>query len=185
MRVRRLLTVAVVALLPMALVAGPARAGNAYQLNEKYSDEVFADLIPCGDDWYQITVSGRLVESFTVNKNSEHFTFTDTGKFFAEPIRVTEWSDPEDHGDGPHVHPLDWVVIEGATWSGQYAVWGGGNVGANAGNFTFTFTVTGVSSEGDRLSAHFLAHFGFAVPAGELREHAFGQAVCDGEVERF
>lgn len=185
MSVRRLLAVAVVALLPVALVTGPAHAGNVGQINEKYSGQVFADRIPCGGDvWYQITVSGRFVESQTVNKNSEHFTFTDTGKFFAQPIVVTDWV-TEDHGDGPHDHPVDWDVIAGPTWSGQYAVWGGGNFGARAGNFTFTFAATGVSSEGDRLSAHFLEHFGFAVPAGELREHVFGQAVCNGEVERF
>lgn len=184
MSFRRLLAAAAVALLPMVLGVSPAQAGNAGQVILKYTDEVFADVIPCGNDWYQITTSGRYVESYTVNANSEHFTFTDTGKFFAEPIVVTDWV-TEDHGDGPHLHPLDWDVIAGPTWSGQYAVWGGGNFGERAGNFTFTFTVTGVSSEGERLSAHFLEHFGFAVPAGELREHAFGQAVCDGEVERF
>ena len=186
MNIRKLLAVAAAALLPLSLSAVPAHAGNAHQLNEKYTDEVFIDMIPCVDGWFELTLSGRLVESHTVNANGEHFTFTDSGKVSAVPVEVTEWSEPEDHGDGVlHSHPIAGDPIEGPTWSGQYAIWGGGNLGARAENFTFTFNVTGVSSEGERLSGHFVEHYDASTPAGEVREHAFGQAVCNGEVERF
>lgn len=181
--VRRAVAVALAAVAVSLSLTSTAQAGQAGRTVETYTDEVFVDALPCAPgEWYEITASGRFVEQVTVDKRGvEHFTFTDTGRFTAVPVQVTEWAPHEDHAD-----PVEWEPVEGDSYTGKVTVWGGGKTSPD-GVFsgTFTFNVVGTSSSGERLNGHEVFHENQQQPtAEELRANAFGQSNCSGTVTR-
>ena len=79
------------------------------------------------------------------NEGSRHVTFTQTGTFEISP-------------DGSSV-----------TYTGHFTIWGGFNVNRSNRTSTFTFTVTGIGSDGSRVLEHSVEHFNLT--AGGIKHH--------------
>lgn len=113
--------------------------------------ETFEDVLPTCDDsapkTYEITTTSNRVFHETIFSDGRvHATFTDTGRFAAEPLDASLPS-----------------------YTGKFTIWGGFNQSKKNTNGTFTFNVRGTGSDGSRLSTHFVAHFN-ARPDGTVQE---------------
>ena len=131
----------VLAAVCLVLVGGPASGVTVTETNtEKNLVENFVDVVPTcegGGPLYDITTTSNLVEHATIKDDgTEHFTFTQTGKFVAVPLEAGL-----------------------PTYTGRFTVWGGFNLNNNTVNGTFTFSVTGKGSDGSRLRNTSVDHF--------------------------
>ena len=111
--------------------------------------ETFIDVAPTcegGGPLYEITLTYNLVEHVTeFDDGRVHATFTQTGKFVAEPL------DPE---------------LPGA--SGRFTIWGGFNQNNQSVNGTFTFNVTGRFDDGTKINTHLVDHFNVTPTGAEF-----------------
>lgn len=168
---RRALTVfASVGALAGPLVVAAAPAGAAASSLTSHSHQTvstFYDTRPCADDGvgYEITATTNSVEHETENARGGHFTFTETGGFTARPAEVVRDGDgnPVRNDDDELEAALDVngdvVYLDGPTYAGHYTAWGGGNFnGGGTSNFTFTFSVHGVGSDGSTFRENSLFH---------------------------
>jgi hypothetical protein len=142
---------AVIAAVCLALVAGPAFGATVTDTRtEKNLVENFVDVVPScdgGGALYDITTTSNLVEHSTIKDDgTAHFTFTQTGKFVAEPLDAGLPS-----------------------FTGRFTVWGGFNQTNNTVNGTFTFSITGLGSDGSRLRNTSVDHFNVR-PDGTVNE---------------
>jgi hypothetical protein len=141
--VRRSAVAATAAATITALGVGAPAVGAAPPQTETITvkdSETFIDVVPfCGEDGdpYEITIDYILVEHSTVGDSHAHFTFTQTGTFVAVP--------------------LDPSLPEA---SGRFTQWGGFNeTTGGAVNGTFTFSVRGSNTDGERINFHLVDHF--------------------------
>jgi hypothetical protein len=135
----------------LALVAAPASGDTVTETNtEKNLVETFVDVRPsCEEDapLYEITATSNLVEHETIKDDgTSHFTFTQTGKFVAEPLEAGLPS-----------------------YTGRFTVWGGFNQNGSTVSGTFTFSVTATGSDGSRLRNSTVDHFNVR-PDGTVNE---------------
>ncbi len=146
--------IAAVGLLTAGLLslAAPAFAKpTTTTTHQKGLVETFVDVLPsCDTDSppYEITTTSNLVEHVTsFDDGRVHATFTQTGKFTAEPL------------DDPTL----------PSYTGKFTVWGNFNQSGTTANGTFTFSVQGVGSDGSTLSNHLNEHFNER-PDGSVNE---------------
>jgi len=136
----RSLLAAVAALAVLATASVAVAAPTTDTIHEHQETDNFVDVLPNCDgsaDLYDITVVYNLISHETVFPDGRvHATFTQTGKFIAEPL------DP----DLP-------------TYEGRFTVWGGFNDNGKTANGTFTFSLTGKGSDGSRIRHHEVEHF--------------------------
>lgn len=103
--------------------------------------ETFVDRLPmCGGSGprYTITTTANAVEHVTEFPDGRvHVTFTQTGRFVAEPRR---------DANAP-------------SYSGKFTIWGGFNQNKKTANGTFTFSIHATGSDGSALKVHFVDHF--------------------------
>jgi len=91
-------------------------------------------------------------------------SFTEEGTFTARPAAVVRDADGnpirnDDDQLDPALDPNGNVVyLNGPTYTGHVADWGGGNVTKGGSQFTFTFSVNGVGSDGSTFGAHSVFH---------------------------
>lgn len=86
---------------------------------------------------HEITATFNIVEHVTVfDDGREHFTFTQTGTFVAEPL------DPS-----------------GQSATGHFTVWGGFNNNGKTINGTFTFSINGSFEDGTKINVRVVDHF--------------------------
>jgi hypothetical protein len=118
--------------------------------HEKGLVETFVDVIPaCEDDGplYTITTTSNLVEHETIFDDGRvHATFTQTGKFSAVPLDASL----------PSI-------------TGKFTTWGNFNQNGATVEGSFTFNLTGVASDGSRVSFHQIDHFNQR-PDGSVNE---------------
>ncbi len=130
---------------PAAMAAPPATD----TVHEKNLVENFTDVLPScnGGPDYNITTTSNLVSHVTAFTDGRtHETFTQTGTFVAVPVNPAL-----------------------PTYTGHFTVWGGFNANGKTVDGTFTFNVTGVGSDGSRLSNHVVQHFNVR-PDGTVHE---------------
>lgn len=133
--VSRAAAVPAIVLLSLGLGAGVVGAAVTHEKTiEHGATETFVDTFPCVGADFTITTVYNEQTHVTVNGDSFHFTFTQTGTFNAVP------------------------VAGGETFSGRFTVWGGGNANTKQSIETFTFNLTGTGSAGTFVSAHENAH---------------------------
>lgn len=149
MKVRRLLPLAsavVVVSLAIPAVAAPPVTET---VREHGVTETFVDVVPAceeGGPLYEITITYNLVEHITAFEDGRiHATFTQTGKFVAEPL------DP---------------ALPDA--SGHFAIWGGFNQNNQSVNGTFTFNLNGRFDDGTKISTHLVDHFNVTPTGAEF-----------------
>lgn len=136
------------------MLVGPPASAAAKPVTETFHQhkvvETFVDTIPvCGGEGprYSITTTANLVFHTTEFSDGRvHLTFTQTGRFEAEPLR----------GNGP-------------SYSGRFTIWGGFNQNKKTANGTFTFNIRGTGSDGSRLNVHLVEHFNER-PDGTVKE---------------
>jgi hypothetical protein len=152
---------------PFAVAAAPAGAAATSGTNHEHQvTRTFFDTRPCADDGvgYEITATVNTVEHETENANGGHFTFTETGSFTARPAEVVRDGDgnPIRNDDDELTPALDGdgnvVYLAGATYTGHYTAWGGGNFNANGSGVTFTFSVQGAGSDGSTFRENSVFH---------------------------
>ena len=130
-------------LLAVLLTAAPALAGppTTETTHQKRLVETFIDVVPTcegGGPLYTVTTRSNLVEhTTTFDDGRMHLTFTQTGKFSAVPL---------DDSSLP-------------TYSGRFTIWGGFNQNRRTATGTFTFSLTGVGSDGSRVRFSSVDHF--------------------------
>ncbi len=134
------------------LTAGPAAAAPPVtETNHaKNLTETFVDVLPTcaeGGSSYRVTTTSNLVEHVTSFEDGRvHATFTQAGKFVARPLAAGQPS-----------------------YTGRFTVWGGFNVNGKTVNGTFTFSISGVGSDGSRLRLNSVEHFNQR-PDGSVHE---------------
>jgi hypothetical protein len=162
MRIGRIFVVGLVAAPLVAVSAGSAGAETQRFHNET---ETFGDYIPCVTEFpsleaFEITTTFNGVEHFNENKNGGHFTFTNSGRFSAEPVLL---ADANNDGEPDFDEESESFVIagprEGESFTGKFTVWGGGNfnrsgIVAN----TFTFSGHGTGDEGTNVQWNSVDH---------------------------
>lgn len=131
----RLLTVGLVLSLALPAWAGPPVTETTVQ---KGVTETIVETPFCEPGaTHEITITYNLVEHATLFDDGRvHFTFTQTGKFVAEPLDSS-----------------------GQSASGHFTVWGGFNDNGKTVNGTFTFNANGKFEDGTKLSVHAVDHF--------------------------
>jgi hypothetical protein len=125
----------------LVLVGGPALASPVTQTTtQKDLIETFVDVVPScegGGPLYEITTTSNAVEHETLFDDGRiHLTFTQTGKFVAEPLEAGLPS-----------------------YTGSFTVWGGFNANGATANGTFTFDVRGKGSDGSKFVNSTVDHF--------------------------
>ena len=125
----------------LVLLGGPALASPVTETTtQKNLVENFVDVVPTcegGGPLYDITTTSNLVEHVTVFDDGRiHATFTQTGKFVAEPLEAGLPS-----------------------YTGSFTTWGGFNDNGQTVNGTFTFSVRGKGSDGSRFINSSVDHF--------------------------
>jgi len=135
----------------LVLVGGPASGDTVTETHtEKDLVETFVDVLPSceeGAPLYEITTTSNLVEHVTLKDDgTEHFTFTQTGKFVAVPLEAGL-----------------------PTYTGRFTVWAGFNQNNKTVGGTFTFSVTGKGSDGSKLRNTSVDHFNVR-PDGSVNE---------------
>lgn len=111
-------------------------------LHQKGVVETFVDVIPTCQDGggprYRITTTSNAVQHITAFDDGRlHLTFTQTGRFVAEPLRNASLP----------------------SYTGKFTIWGGFNQNRKVENGTFTFNVRGTGSDGSTFKTHFVDHF--------------------------
>jgi hypothetical protein len=139
---RRSLTILAVVVTSVGVSAPGAGAAppETFTETEHGIEETFVDVFPTceGGASYEITTVTNRVEHGTIFEDGrEHFTFTDTGTFEATPVGNQSLPDA----------------------SGRFTIWGGFNANGKTVNGTFTFSIRGVTEDGDRISFHLTEHF--------------------------
>ena len=145
--------IAAILLSAFLLVAG---AGSAFAApvtethHEKGLVETFIDVVPScegGGPLYEITTTSNLVEHETIFADGRvHATFTQTGRFVAEPLDAGLPS-----------------------YTGHFTTWGNFNQNGKTVNGTFTFNVRGKGSDGSTFRNHSNEHFNQR-PDGSVNE---------------
>ena len=148
--VRRIAAVLFTAFL---LVAG---GGSAFAApvtethHEKGLVETFVDVVPSCEDGgplYEITTTTNVVEHETTFADGRvHATFTQTGRFVAEPMDAGLPS-----------------------YTGHFTAWGNFNQNGKTVNGTDTFSVRGTGSDGSTFMNHHVSHF-HQLPDGSVQE---------------
>jgi hypothetical protein len=118
--------------------------------HEKGLVDTFTDVVPTcegGGPLYEITTTSNLVEHVTTFANGRrHETFTQTGKFVAEPLDAGLPS-----------------------YTGHFTSWGNFNQNGKTVNGTFTFNIHGTGSDGSTFKNHNNGHV-TKRPNGSIRE---------------
>jgi hypothetical protein len=160
----RLAGIAMVTAIGAVLGASLTNA-SAETLTFHNQTDTFADYIPCVSEFpsleaFEITVTFNGVEHFNENKNSGHFTFTNTGTFSADPVLLADAN-----GDGlpDFDEATESFVIagprEGESFSGKFTVWGGANFNrSGTAESTFTFSGHGTGDEGTEIQWNSVDH---------------------------
>lgn len=168
----RMVTVGVTVTLLVALGAVGARAET-----ESFQDVTvtFVHYLQCVSDFpslegHEMTLTFNGVFHETENKNSTHFTFTNTGTLSAVPVLLAD-DDADGEPDVDEEDPASFVVAgprEGESFTGKFAIWGDGNIN-RSGVATFTYTEDGraTGDEGTSVKWHFNDH---ATSEGDLFE---------------
>jgi hypothetical protein len=159
----------VAGVLGVSAISGAA-AGGADTATEHLHQEtvVFYDYVPCHEELgaYRITAIINAVEHGTEKGDTAHFTFTETGRFFAEAVNADLVYDPETDENTPV--PADPTVDPTKpTYEGRYTVWGGYNGNGNNEASTFTFSATGRGSDGSRFNASNVFHGSLSATGAE------------------
>lgn len=147
--IRRLFAMLLTAFL--VLLGGPALASPVTETTtQKNLVENFVDVVPTcagGGPLYDITTTSNLVEHETIFDDGRiHVTFTQTGKFVAEPLDAGLPS-----------------------YRGSFTTWGGFNLNNNTVEGTFTFSVRGKGSDGSAFHLSQVDHFNER-PDGSVNE---------------
>jgi hypothetical protein len=138
--IRRIAAIFLGALL-LVMGAGSAFAAPVTETHhEKGLVETFIDVVPTcegGGPLYEITTTSNLVEHETIFADGRvHATFTQTGRFVAEPLDAGLPS-----------------------YTGHFTAWGNFNQNGKTVNGTFTFNVHGKGSDGSTFRNHNNEHF--------------------------
>ncbi|MGQ0796737.1 MAG: hypothetical protein ACT4OI_02560 [Methanobacteriota archaeon] len=134
MRVGGLIFVCVVALLMPAMFAAPAR-GQAVTLTVTFHNEPFAfpAVLPClGLDGFVSGLQTGVIHVSLSAKGTANVQFTGTGTFT--------------------------FAADGFSVSGRFTMWFGGQVNVVNGEFTATFLINGVASDGSVFRFFAVAH---------------------------
>jgi hypothetical protein len=142
-----------------------ATVASADTVTVHQGSETFGDYVPCTSEFpslegFEITTTFNGVEHFNENKNSGHFTFTQTGMFAAVPVL---FADADLDGEPDFDEATESFVIagprEGESFSGKFTVWGGGNFNRrDIVVFTFTFSGHGTGDEGTQVRWNSVDH---------------------------
>ena len=144
--------------------AEPAGTTHFRQITHDGTSVIF-DVVPCHPELggYQITLTANSQFHDTENRNGDWVTGTDTGTFRAVPVEFTVGTDPD--GNPIIVPVLDAggnpIPRAGESFTGKFTDWFGGSVNRQSSEFTDTFNVRGVGSEGTTFSAHAADHIVF------------------------
>ena len=135
----------------LVLAGSSALAAPTTQTHtEKGLVETFVDVVPTcegGGPLYEITTTSNLVEHETTFADGRvHATFTQTGRFVAEPLDA-----------GP------------PSYTGHFTTWGNFNQNGKTVNGTFTFSVHGKGSDGSTFKNINVSHFNQR-PDGSVNE---------------
>jgi hypothetical protein len=185
MRPKRL----VAALAVAGLVLGvSATTASAETVTVQKGTDTFADYVPCVSEFpslegFELTLTFNSVEHFSENKNSGHFTFTNTGTFSAAPVL---FADADGDGEPDFDEETEEFVIagprEGESFSGKFTQWGGGNFNRSGiVDFTFTFSGRGTGDEGTPVKWNSVDHVtsvGDPEDPASIIKSAFSRFTC-------
>jgi hypothetical protein len=149
--IRRIAAVLFAAFLVVTGGSALAEPPTTNTIHEKGLVETFEDVVPTCDEedgeLHEITLTSNLVIHETIFDDGRiHATFTQTGRFVAEPV----------DGTGP-------------TYRGKVTIWGGFNQNGKTVNGTFTFNLRATGSDGSVIRLHAVEHFNHR-PDGSVNE---------------